>query len=126
MYKQDSSRFSWKARWRSMGYAIAGIHHFFRTQHNAVIHLYMTVFVFIAAAFFATSMGEMIALILAAGFVWVAEIFNTAIELAMDHVSPGRSRRVKLIKDMAAAAVLVAAITAATTGFIIFIPKIFM
>lgn len=125
MYKQHSGRFSWKARWRSIGYAIAGIHTFFRTQHNAVIHLYATAFVFIAAVFFVSSANEMIALILATGFVWAAEIFNTAIELAMDHVSPERNRRVKFIKDMSAAAVLVAAITAVGTGLIIFIPKIF-
>lgn len=126
MYKEQSHRFSWKARWKSIGYAITGIHTFFRTQHNALIHLYMTILVFIAAIFFATTVREMIALILAAGFVWAAEIFNTAIELAMDHFAPAKHRRIKRIKDMSAAAVLIAAITAAVTGLIIFIPKIIM
>jgi diacylglycerol kinase len=126
MYKEQSHRFSWRARWKSIGYAIEGIHSFFRTQHNAVIHLYMTILVFGAAIFFATTMGEMIALILAAGFVWAAEIFNTAIELAMDHFAPAKHRRIKRIKDMSAAAVLVSAVTAVVTGLIIFIPKIIM
>ena len=126
IYKEHSPRFSWKARWKSIGYAVTGIQTFFRTQHNALVHLYMTILVFIAAIFFATTVGEMIALILAAGFVWAAEIFNTAIELAMDHFAPAKHRRIKRIKDMSAAAVLVAAITAAVTGLVIFIPKIFM
>ena len=61
----------------------------------------------------------------AAGFVWSAEIFNTAIESMMDHLSPEKHPRVKYIKDLAAGAVLVAAITAIIAGLIIFIPKIF-
>jgi diacylglycerol kinase len=108
----------------SFKYAFEGIESFFRHQPNAVIHLLITVLVFLAAVLFHVSGKEWIALILSAGFVWSAEIFNTAIEAAMDHISPDQHPGVKFIKDVSAAAVLVAAITASAAGCIIFIPKI--
>jgi diacylglycerol kinase len=55
--------------------------------------------------------------------VWMAELFNTAIEKLCDHISPGYSKKIKFIKDVAAAAVLVTAIAALLTGLFIFIPK---
>lgn len=116
--------FSIRARGKSIRYALEGINSFFDSQHNAIIHLFFTVFVIIAAIFFQVSSLELIMLVLAAGFVWSAEIFNTAIEAIMDHVSPVEHARVKFIKDVSAAAVLVASITAAIIGLIIFIPKL--
>ena len=117
--------FSFRERLRSIRYAYEGIEAFISAQHNAIIHFYTTAFVFMAAIFFKVSTTELIMLAFAAGFVWSAEIFNTAIESMMDHLSPEKHPRVKYIKDLAAGAVLVAAITAIITGLIIFIPKIF-
>jgi diacylglycerol kinase (ATP) len=68
---------------------------------------------------------EIIALVFAVGFVWVAEMFNTCIEHIMDFISTEKKPAIKFIKDLSAGAVLVAAITALITGSIIFIPKIF-
>jgi diacylglycerol kinase (ATP) len=67
----------------------------------------------------------MIALVIVIGLVWVAEIFNTAIEKIMDLISPSYHPEVKLIKDLAAAAVLTTAFIAVIAGAIIFIPKFF-
>ena len=117
--------FSFRERLRSIRYAYEGIEAFISAQHNAIIHFYVTAFVFMAAIFFKVSTLELIMLAFAAGFVWCAEIFNTAIESMMDHLSPERHPRVKYIKDLAAGAVLVAAITAIIIGLVIFIPKIF-
>jgi diacylglycerol kinase (ATP) len=122
MKKNES--FSIKARSRSFRYAFEGISDFFRTQHNALIHLFFTVLVFITAITWRVTKMECIALLLSTGFVWVAEIFNTAIEAIMDHVTPEKHPRVKFIKDVSAAAVLVAALTAMAVGSVIFIPKI--
>ncbi len=117
--------FSVQARWRSILYAIDGVSSFFRNQHNAIIHLLATAIVFMATLFFGVSKTELIALVIVTGFVWVAEVFNTAIEAIMDHLSPEQHPKVKYIKDVAAAAVLLAAITAMVTGALIFIPKLF-
>lgn len=69
------------------------------------------------------SATEFLILILSTGFVWVAEIFNTVVEAIMDHLSPEIHHRVKYIKDLSAAAVLLAAFTAILAGLIIFLPK---
>src|SRR5712671_5130876 len=65
-----------------------------------------------------------IAVILASGFVWAAELFNTAVEKLADMVSKDFHPKIKFIKDVSAAAVLLSAITAFLTGIIIFLPKV--
>ncbi|MNY79213.1 Undecaprenol kinase [compost metagenome] len=59
------------------------------------------------------------------GIVLIAELLNTAIEVLVDLVSPDIHPKAKIIKDVAAAAVLVSALTAVVVGLVIFIPKIF-
>ena len=122
---KSSSLFSLRARGQSFRYAYDGIISFFTTQHNAIIHFCFTMVAFIAALVFRISMNEWIALVMVIGFVWFAEIFNTAVEAMMDHLSPHKHPAVKYIKDVSAAAVLVAAITAFIVGSIIFLPKFF-
>ena len=63
-------------------------------------------------------------ILFAIGLVIMAEIFNTAIEALTDIVSPNFNLIAKRVKDMSAAAVLIAAIMAAIAGAIVFIPKI--
>ena len=120
-----TKQFSFRARANSFRFAWEGIHNFFMQEHNAWIHWAATIMVFISGWWLGVSHTEMILLVMATGFVWVAEIFNTAIEKVIDFVTPEYHPKVKLIKDLAAAAVLVAAFIALVTGAIIFIPKIF-
>jgi len=97
---------------------------FFFEEQNAVLHLLATVTVGIMIIFFKISGAELLALVMVTGGVWITELINTAIEKIMDHLSPEQHPRVKYIKDLAAAAVLVAAAVALITGAIIFIPKL--
>jgi diacylglycerol kinase (ATP) len=120
-----SNSFSIKSRGQSFRYAYEGIISFLQTQHNAIIHFCFTVVAFIAAFVFKVSSNELIALVMVVGFVWFAEVFNTAVEAIMDHLCPQKHPAVKYIKDVSAAAVLIAAITAFIVGIIIFLPKIF-
>ena len=76
------------------------------------------------AIVFNVSKIEMAILLLVAGFVWTAELFNTAIEKIMDFISKERHPEIKFIKDISAAAVLISAIVSLITGAIIFIPKL--
>ena len=120
----DRTGFSVKARVKSFGYAFAGIKHFLSSQHNAWIHLMGTVVVIFLAVGFHVSNSEAIALTFAVGIVWVSELFNTAIEKIMDFISVEKNQKIKIIKDLSAAAVLIAAITAAVAGCLVFIPKL--
>jgi diacylglycerol kinase (ATP) len=121
----DSRPFSISSRFRSFRFAFAGIKDFFAAQHNAIIHLLATIAVLAAMFFFDLSGAEKIALVLSIGFVWAAEFFNTAIEKLCDLYSTDFHPAIKMIKDVAAAAVLIAAAAAVITGCIIFLPKIF-
>lgn len=125
MKNKQPQSFSFRARGSSIRYAYEGLLAFFTNEHNAIVHLFFTIVVFAAAIFFRVAGIELLVLILATGFVWVAEIFNTAIEAAMDHLAPEKHPRVKFIKDVSAAAVLVSAATAIVVGSFIFIPKLF-
>ena len=116
--------FSIKARLKSFRYAFEGLNSFFNTQHNAIIHLLMTIVAFFAAIFFNVSRVEATAILLAVGFVWAAELFNTAIEKLADRVSKEFDPGIKFIKDVSAAAVLLSAIAASLVGAIIFLPKL--
>ena len=115
---------SLNSRLNSFRFAGNGIIKFFWQEPNAILHFIATVLVIAAAVFFNVSRVELISLVIVTGLVWVAEIFNTVTERIMDFVSPEYHSSVAFIKDLAAGAVLVAAIIAAITGLIVFIPKI--
>ncbi|WP_315818281.1 diacylglycerol kinase family protein [Paraflavitalea speifideaquila] len=117
------ARFSLRARARSFQYAWQGIITFLQREHNAWLHLIATIGVMVLAWITGITKTELLALVLVIGFVWVAEMFNTCIERMMDFISRGKHPDIKFIKDLAAGAVLVAALTALITGAIIFIPK---
>jgi diacylglycerol kinase (ATP) len=122
--KASQNSFSIKARLKSFQYAFKGLNSFFSTQHNAIIHLIMTLLAFSAAVFYNVTKVEAIAIALAIGFVWTAELFNTAVEKLADLVSKDPHPEIKFIKDVSAAAVLLSAATAFITGAIIFLPKL--
>ncbi len=117
-------QFSLRSRLNSFGFAFSGLAAFFRQEPNAWLHLIATLTVFMAAWYFNLSFYEVIALIIVTGSVWVAEIFNTAIERIMDFISTEKNPDIKFIKDLAAFGVLLSAITAMVTGAFIFIPKL--
>jgi diacylglycerol kinase (ATP) len=117
--------FSVRKRIQSFRYAFSGLCRFFFEEHNAILHLLATVTVGILIIFFKIRGFELLALVIVTGGVWITELINTAIEKSMDHLSPAQHSNVKYIKDLAAAAVLVAAGVALVTGAIIFIPHFF-
>jgi diacylglycerol kinase (ATP) len=116
--------FSVKNRIRSLKYAFNGLSILIKEEHNARIHLVVTICVLIAGFVLKISVNEWIAIIFAIGFVFALEIINSALENIADFVSPGKNERIKKIKDLSAAGVLVSALTAFIIGLIIFLPKI--
>jgi diacylglycerol kinase (ATP) len=115
---------SLRARGSSFRYASEGIRSFFRSEPNAWIHLLATIVAFVLMLFLPMNSMEIISIVIVTGMVWCAELFNTAIEKLADQVTTERHPSIKYIKDVAAGAVLVTAISALVTGLVIFIPKI--
>jgi diacylglycerol kinase (ATP) len=119
----NGTKFSMHSQWKSFRYAFAGILGFFRTEHNARVHLLAAIAVTILSFVFRVTNTEAIALIIVVAFVWVSEMLNTCIEKTMDMISEEYHPKIKIIKDIAAGAVLIAAIAALLTGLLVFVPK---
>jgi len=113
-------------RGRSFRYAFAGIAHAFCTQPNLRIHSIAAVIAIASGVFLRINSVEWIFIIAAIGIVFTTEIINTTIEELVDLVSPERQKKAGVIKDLAAGAVMIAAIMALIIGCVIFIPKIFL
>lgn len=111
---------------KSFVYATRGILFALRTQRNLQIHTMILAVVIIFGFYFNLSVTEWLTITLSSGLVLSSEIFNTAVEdvcnllklkLKLDYSATTNAR------NLAAGAVLISAITAATVGLIIFIPK---
>jgi len=116
--------FSWAARARSFGYAFRGVVTLLATQHNAWLHAAATVAVVALGVALGVSRIEWALLILAIALVWTAEGLNTALEWLCDVAAPEYNPLVKKAKDVAAAAVLLAAIGSALIGLLVFGPRL--
>lgn len=111
-------------RLNSFTYAFNGLRLLFSEEPNSRIHLVCTILVVFAGFFFQISRFEWLAVIASIGFVIAVEIINSAIEALCNHITPELNPNIKKVKDLAAAAVLVSAITACVIGAIIFLPKL--
>ncbi|MCY7292766.1 MAG: diacylglycerol kinase family protein, partial [Ferruginibacter sp.] len=94
-------------------------------ERNFKIEIFLAVAVCISGFALRISSIEWLVILINIGFVLSAELVNTAIEKLCDVTTKEMNPIIKIIKDVAAAAVLLAAITAFICALIIFIPPIF-
>lgn len=120
----DREPFSIEARARSFVHAFRGVAALLATQHNAWIHALASVLVLAAGLLLGLSRVEWCCIVLAVAAVWSAEALNTAVELLADAAVPQRHPLVGRAKDVAAAAVLLAAAGAAVVGLLVFGPRL--
>ena len=92
------------------------------SQQNAWVHTIATLLVTICGIHFGLSKFEWCWIILAAISVWTAEALNTAFEFLTDVASPEFHPLAAKAKDVAAGAVLIAAIGSVLIGILIFSP----
>lgn len=119
----DTDRpFTAAGRLRSVRYAVAGIAYMLRTQHNAWLHAAASLAVGVVGLALGVSAADWRWLIAAMALVWIAEAMNTAFEHLCDVVSPEFHASVQKSKDVAAGAVLLAAIAAAAIGASVLVP----
>ena len=111
-------------RLRSFGHAFRGLKVLLQTQPNARIHAVATVLVVAAGVLLRISPAEWALIVLAIAGVWTAEALNTAIEFLVDLVSPDPHPLAGKAKDIAAGAVLIAAIGSAVIGGFVFGPHL--
>ena len=116
--------FSIVKRATSFAHAGRGVWVFLKSTPNAWIHLAALAAVIAAGAVLGISRLEWVAVAVAAGLVLTAEAINTAIEIDIDLTSPAYHPYARDTKDVAAGAVLIAAIVAVAIGLLVFLPHL--
>ena len=113
-----------RSRSRSFRYAFSGWWFVIRTQRNAWIHAIVSVAVVILSFWLRLSPRDWAVIVLAIAMVWTAEFLNTALEAVVDLASPQQHYLAQVGKDVGAAAVLIAAISAALIGLLVLGPPL--
>lgn len=119
-----SNKLSDKPIIRKFLYALFGFKIALKEEKSLIIHLIFSVLTIIVSAILKISVIEWAIIIMLIGFVICLELINTAIENMIDMISFKYNFNAKKIKDIAAAATLVLAITSVIVGLIIFISRI--
>ncbi|MGI6501713.1 MAG: diacylglycerol kinase family protein [Anaerostipes sp.] len=110
--------------YQSFGYAFEGIFTGIKKERNMKIHCVMMILVVAAGLICEISWIKWSLCFILFGLILALELVNTAVEAVVDLVTEEKKPLAKLAKDTAAGAVLIAAIMAAITGCIIFIPEL--
>jgi len=114
--------FSFRKRIESFKYAFKGIGYLLKGEHNVYIHLTLAGLVIVFGFIFKLSRPEWMMIAFAIGLVLLAEGLNTAIEYLANSITRENHPEIGKAKDIAAGAVLIAAITAAVIGLLVFVP----
>ena len=109
---------------RSFGYAFEGIAYILRTQRNARIEVILGIGAVLLAAWLGVTVVEWAVLTITIALVLALEWINTSLELAVSLASPDRHPSAKAAKDVAAACVLLGAITSVTVGLLVLGPPL--
>ncbi len=120
--KQDNQFVS--GRIKSIKYAVLGAYKLVTTEHSVMVQSSLAVMLTVAGFYFKISREEWMMQILVFGLVLAIEGLNTAVEKIADFIHPDYHERIGFIKDIAAGAVMFAAMSAIAVGALIYLPKL--
>lgn len=110
---------------QSFRLAFEGLQFVFKTERNMRVHCFFALAAVIICFLLHVSEIEFIFVVFAIALVMIAEAANTAFELLLDFVHGDKFHpNVKLLKDIAAGGVFIAALNAFVIGGMIFVPKL--
>ncbi|MBA3675417.1 MAG: diacylglycerol kinase family protein [Chitinophagaceae bacterium] len=109
---------------KSFYFAFNGMYIFFKQERNGKLQATIALFAIFAACFFKISGYEWLILLLCIGSVISLEMINSAIERICNMHTTQFNAEIKIIKDIAAGAVLWMSIISAVIGCILFIPHL--
>lgn len=114
-----------KGRLKSFRHAFNGMYILFKEERNVPIYSALSIMALLMGYWLHISPIEWIIVSAVIGSVFAMEAMNTAIERLSDHACNKQLHpSIKIIKDLAAAAVFITAIVALIAGLIIFLPKL--
>jgi diacylglycerol kinase len=108
----------------SFKYASNGILWLLKTQKNYRIHVALSVLAIILGWFLMLSYNEFLIVITYIVFGLAIEAVNSSIEVACDLIDTNPREDIKIVKDVAAGAMLIFAIGAVVISVIIYVPKL--
>ncbi|MBU5427104.1 diacylglycerol kinase [Tissierella pigra] len=108
----------------SFNFAVSGIIIALKTEKNMKIHYIIALGVIILSLFFDFSRVEFLLLLFSITLVVVAEMVNTALERVIDLITQDYHPLARLVKDVAAGAVLIAAINSIIVGYLLFFDRL--
>ncbi|MGO1368128.1 MAG: diacylglycerol kinase [Senegalia sp. (in: firmicutes)] len=108
----------------SFNYAVEGIIYTLKTQKNMRIHFSVMVLILFLSLFFNFSKLELLSLFFAISLVIIAEMINTAVEKTIDMFTSEFHPLAKIAKNVAAGAVLVAALNSVMVGYLLFFDRV--
>ena len=120
-FEKDNSFFT--GRLKSIGFAFKGAFKLITTEHSVMVQFTIAIMLIIAGFVFEISREEWMMQILVFGLVLGIESLNTAVEKIADFIHPEFHNKIGFIKDIAAGAVLFAALAAIAIGLLIYVPK---
>ncbi|MCK5416311.1 diacylglycerol kinase family protein [Candidatus Parcubacteria bacterium] len=109
---------------KSFKYAFRGLYKVLREEQNLRVQFFIAFIILLFAWYFHINSVELALLIFVISLVILMEIINSAVERISDILKPRINNYVKEIKDIMAAAVMFASVTAIVVGIIIFFPYI--
>jgi diacylglycerol kinase len=118
----QKKKMSFSSRRNSFIYALNGLRQIFTQEPNAKLHAAAALIAVVAGIVRHISPAQWVVIIFAIGLVWITEALNTCIEKLCDYACKDEIHpAIKIIKDIAAGAVLIAAIVSLTAGTIVFL-----
>ncbi len=110
----------------ALSHASHGLFVGFIYEANIRRQLFMLALAIGLGLYFQISLSQWVIIGLLTVFVLTLELINSAIEALADAVSPDYSEHIERSKDLSAAAVLAASLTATVVGLFIFLPPLFL
>jgi undecaprenol kinase len=110
---------SFKSAWR-------GLLRAFKTERTFQVMVAAALVIFILLATLPLASSERLVILLVTGLVLVLELLNTMVERLIDLLKPRLSAYVKDVKDLMAAAVLIAAVFASIIAVVILFPHVML
>lgn len=110
---------------KSFSFAFKGLISLLKSENNFQFHFAAMILVIACGFMFKISQTDWYIILILFALVFSAEAFNTGLEKLCDFVHPEHHPKIGIIKDIAAAGVLIVAMVAAIIGLLIFYPKVF-
>lgn len=120
----QQTKSEWAKFIAGFGYAFHGLWYALRTQRNARVHIAVATLAILVSIYFRISTVEFAMIFVAITGVFVAEMFNTVIEICVDLASPNYHPLAKIAKDVAAGAVLLNAMLSVVIGLFVLGPHV--